>query len=102
MVGSWRSSDHVDPAESSRWYQQQVLPKPVRLKDGRTAYDIVHINALEPYGRGRVLVSLRHTDAIYAIDKSTGNVLWKLGGTHTPQRLKILGDYVSDFGCPHD
>src|SRR2546423_410383 len=36
IAWSWRSSDHIDLAESSRWYQPQVLPKPARLNDGRT------------------------------------------------------------------
>jgi hypothetical protein len=66
------------------------------------AYDIVHINAVDPYGPKRVLVSLRHTDAIYAIDKPSGDVLWKLGGTQTSRSLKVLGDDVSDFGGQHD
>jgi hypothetical protein len=47
-------------------------------------------------------VSLRHTDAIYAIDKSSGNVLWKLGGRQTPPSLTIVNEDVPDFGGQHD
>jgi hypothetical protein len=102
VAWSWHSKDHIDLAETGRWYQQQVIGKPVPLPDGRMAYDIVHINAVDPYGPHRVLVSLRHTDAVYAIDKPTGNVIWKLGGTETSRSLKIVGDGVSDLGGPHD
>jgi hypothetical protein len=102
VAWSWHSKDHIGLAETGRWYQQQVIGQPIRLNDGRMAYDIVHINAVDPYGSRRVLVSLRHTDAVYAIDKSNGSVAWKLGGTETSRSLKILGDDVTGFGGPHD
>jgi hypothetical protein len=102
VAWSWRTSDHIGLDEIGRWYQQHVLGAPVRLSDGRTAYDLVHLNAVEPYGSHRVLVSLRHTDSIYAIDKPTGNVIWKLGGTQTSRSLTIIGDDVQDFGGQHD
>lgn len=103
IVWSWNSKDHIGLAETgSRWYHRWVLPNPGRLPDGRKAYDIVHINAVAPYGAHHFLVSLRHTDAVYAIDRSTGDVEWKLGGTQTPQSLSIVGDDVPDFGGQHD
>jgi hypothetical protein len=102
VVWSWNSADHIDLAETGRWYQEHVLGSPVRLPDGRTAYDIVHINSVDRYGASHFLVSLRHTDAVYDIDKSSGNIRWKLGGTTTSRSLKILGDDVSDFGGQHD
>jgi hypothetical protein len=102
VAWSWRSSDHIDLAETGRWYQQNVIANPVTLNDGRTAYDIVHINAVERDGPQRFLVSLRHTDAVYSIDKASGDVLWKLGGTQTSRSLRILGDDMTDFGGQHD
>lgn len=101
LVWSWDSKDHIRLAETGRWYQGLVLSHPVGLSHGRRAYDIVHINAVEPYGHG-FLASFRHADAIYAIDKASGKIEWKLGGTHTRQSLKILGDGVPDFGGQHD
>jgi hypothetical protein len=61
------------------------------------------MNAVEPVGNGAVLISLRHTDAIYKIDKATGDVLWKLGGTATPESLNVV-DPHSDYplGAQHD
>ena len=102
VAWSWNSADHIDLSETGRWYQQHVIDSPVKLPDGRMAYDIVHFNAVEPYGRQRVLVSLRHTDAVYAVDKPSGSILWKLGGTQTSRSLSILGDDVADFGGQHD
>jgi hypothetical protein len=102
VVWSWRSSDHIDLSETGRWYQQNVIANPVHLHDGRPAYDIVHINAVEPYGRSHFLVSLRHTDAVYDVAKPSGDIQWKLGGTETPRSLTILGDDFADFGGQHD
>jgi hypothetical protein len=103
VVWSWSSKDHVGLAETGRWYQQpNVFGNPARLADGRKAYDIAHINAVERYGPRNFLVSLRHTDAIYDIARSNGHVVWKLGGTSTPRSLQILGDDLPDFGGQHD
>jgi hypothetical protein len=101
VAWSWSSANHIGLAETGRWYQQGVLDKPAHL-NGRPIYDIVHINAVERYGADRFLVSLRHTDAIYAIDKSTGDVDWKLGGTQTSRSLQFVGDGFGDFGGQHD
>ena len=101
LVWSWSSKGHIRLAETGRWFKGLILSHPARLADGRKAYDIVHINAIARYPRG-FLVSMRHTDAIYAIDKRTGDIMWKLGGTHTSKSLKIIGDDVPDFGGQHD
>jgi hypothetical protein len=100
LLWSWDSAHHVSLAESRRWLPGLVRAPSV-LPNGTRAYDIVHINAVAPDGR-YLLVSLRHTDAIYAIDKATGTVAWKLGGTPTHASLTILGDSVPDFGGQHD
>jgi hypothetical protein len=41
---------------------------------------------------------------VYGIDRTTGLILWKLGGTHITQSLSIVGDpdRTSDFGGQHD
>jgi arylsulfotransferase ASST len=73
-----------------------------KLLDGRDACDIVHLNAVEPDGDG-LLVSLRHTDAIYRISRSDGHVEWKLGGTTTPESLTVSGDSNTvTLGGQHD
>jgi hypothetical protein len=39
-----------------------------------------------------VLISMRHTDGIYKIDRTTGDIVWKLGGTATPESLIVQDD----------
>ena len=66
------------------------------------AYDILHWNSIEPAGSA-VIASFRHLDAVYEIDKATGAIRWKLGGTKTPKSLKVKGDPLGyTFGAQHD
>ena len=65
-------------------------------------FDRVHVNSIEPDGR-RVIVSMRNTDGVYAIDKRTGDIIWKLGGEETPESLQVIGDpYEIPSGAQHD
>jgi Arylsulfotransferase (ASST) len=101
LVWSWNSKDHIALNETGRWWPN-VLANPFPLPDGRNAYDVVHINAIEPDGNG-LLISLRHTDAVYRIARSDGHVEWKLGGTTTPQSLTVRGDnQTNTLGGQHD
>ena len=88
--------------------------------DGVPAADIYHCNSVavdedssSPYF-GDVLVSMRHLNAVFLIDRATGNVIWKLGGTaFTPtdpeaaqevpaQHLSLTGDSETQFCGQHD
>jgi hypothetical protein len=98
VVWSWDSKDHIGLAETGRWYSNAQSHGPGDVRD------IVHINAVEPDGPDAFLISLRHTDAVYKIDKATGNVIWKLGGTTIPKSLTVLDDPYGSYplGGQHD
>jgi arylsulfotransferase ASST len=102
LAWSWSTRDHVALAESDRW-AHFILTSPVDVPDGSKAVDPVHLNSVADLG-DRLVISLRHTDALYEIDKRTGAVLWKLGGTKTKQSLRILDDpdAPEEFGGQHD
>jgi hypothetical protein len=53
LVWRWSTKDHVALAESAHWPSS-----PVRLPDGRIAYDIVHANSVQVVGK-TVVLSLR-------------------------------------------
>jgi hypothetical protein len=95
LVWKWSTEGHVDLSETGRWWPTALASNPA---------DIVHMNAVEPIGNDAVLISLRHTDAIYKVDKATGDVIWKLGGTWTPKSLDIVGDPEGAYplGGQHD
>lgn len=90
----WKASDHVPVEETYLGLQQD------EGHDGTTAgraFDAYHLNAVEEDG-DRLLVSARHTHAIYAIDRSSGSVLWRFGGKRSD--IAVAKDAV--FAWQHD
>jgi VCBS repeat-containing protein len=95
-VWTWNSASHIGLEETGRWW-------PTALKGSQR--DIVHMNAVEPVvGDNAIMISMRHTDAIYKIDRASGNVVWKLGGTWTPKSLTVVNDPEGAYplGGQHD
>ncbi|MCW3051954.1 MAG: hypothetical protein JWN14_1124, partial [Chthonomonadales bacterium] len=94
VVWRWSSLDHIPVTEiSPRWQQQFVT--------SASKADPYHMNSVHPDGDG-FIVSFRHPDAVYRIDKTTGNVVWKLGGTPRAESLAFRGDTYGNFGGQHD
>jgi len=96
---AWSSVGRISPVAGIHyWYFQGSYPG----LEGKV-WDYQHINAVMPYRAG-YLVSLRNNDAIYYILASTGDIVWKLGGTPTPQSLTILGEpgVSTAFTSQHD
>ncbi|MEA2367383.1 MAG: hypothetical protein QOH38_101 [Thermoleophilaceae bacterium] len=102
VVWSWNSKDHIDLAETGRWWASLTDDHTDTPLDQRT-YDLVHLNSVEPDGSGFV-VSARHLDAVFRIDRKTGNIRWKLGGTHTSKSLRVRHDPLHElpFAGQHD
>lgn len=107
LVWSWTTDGHVDvSATGDRWIPG-LIKTPVVIPDAdnqpEQTYDFFHPNAVSLDG-GTVLLSIRHTDTVYAIDKATGSILWQLGGKPTPQTLTVVGDPYGQmpFGGQHD
>lgn len=97
----WNSRGHISLRETGRWWRS-VLSNP-RRRLQREAYDPVHINSIEPRGDGEVIISTRHTDAVYGIDRASGEIRWKLGGIPTGKSLRVTGDPATKLlGGQHD
>ena len=93
LVWDWKTQDHIALSETGRWW-------PLAIQHD---YDIIHWNAIQPDGDDAVLASFRHLDAVYKIQKSTGAIVWKLGGTSRPASLNVIGDpFAYTFGGQHD
>jgi hypothetical protein len=99
LLWSWSSADHIGLAETGRWWPAVIGG--ADMNDG--AYDIVHWNSVA-VKKHALLLSFRHLDAIYKINRDTGAIEWKLGGTHTPQSLQVLKDPLGAYplGGQHD
>src|SRR4051812_38932626 len=102
VVWRWSSLGRIRLSEASRWWNNSILQNPKRVH-GRPTFDAVHINAIEPWGK-QVVISTRHTDAIFGINRRSGRIAWKLGGTHRPHSLRVIGDPHGriPFGGQHD
>ena len=102
-VWAWNTRDHVKLEEAGRWLPELIQHPTIFKSNGTPVYDVAHVNSFEPAGNLLVL-SARYLDAAYGIDRTTGLVLWKLGGTHIPQSLTIVGDPLgaNEFGGQHD
>jgi arylsulfotransferase ASST len=102
LVWRWNSSGHISPAETGRawWYN----PKGNQPPSAERGYDLLHMNSVEPDGDG-VIVSARHLNAVFRIDRGSGDVDWKLGGSFVPgESLTVIGTPESEpvFGGQHD
>src|SRR5205085_6318665 len=51
-------------------------------RNSNTYYDYFHSNSIQQLPGGNLLISARNTWGIYEIDRSTGKVIWTLGGRH--------------------
>jgi len=53
----------------------------------RVGQDCVHLNSVATFPDEDFLISARGTSALYRIDRSTGDVLWTLGGLSSDFRF---------------
>jgi hypothetical protein len=88
VLRRWRALDHVPLADS-------YAPVP---SEPDKAYDYFHINSISETPDGHLLVSSRHTCALYKVHRITGEVIWTLGGKSSS--FAVAPDAV--FGFQHD
>ncbi len=71
VLWEWHAYGHVPLSDS---YAGKPTGSP---------YDFFHINSIQLLPSGDLLVSARHTWAVYDINMQTGKVRWTLGGKHS-------------------
>ena len=99
VVWQWHGLDHFNLSEITF---PQTFPTP-----GGPVVDLLHLNSIRQADSGDLIVSFRHLDAVVRIDRTTGNVEWKVGGTpttHDPGAivLTITGDPMGGIFRQHD
>ncbi|MBV9536855.1 MAG: aryl-sulfate sulfotransferase [Solirubrobacterales bacterium] len=82
----WRSLDHIPLSDS-------FFPP-----NASFGYDYLHINSIDIAPDGNLLLSARHTWALYKIDRRTGQVMWRLGGKSSDFDM----DDDAKFAWQHD
>jgi hypothetical protein len=93
VLWRWNSRGHFKLSETTWW--PHIVKGMEKEQPANRAYDLVHINSVEPDGDG-IVVSARFIDAAFRIDKATGAIDWKLGGVKRKASLKILDDRYAD------
>jgi hypothetical protein len=92
VLFEWHSLDHVPITASYKEYE----------KKARHGYDYFHLNSVREDGRGNLLISARHTNAVYLIDRATGRVRWELGGKRSTFRMgpgtRFVAQHDAGFG----
>jgi hypothetical protein len=66
----WKSLDHIPPTEAT--YE-------IDLTHNRIDY--IHANAIVEDSARNIILSCRNLDQIIKIDRSTGSIIWRLGGS---------------------
>ncbi len=102
LVWSW-STDGARRPPRVRARLPDSPRRPRVIEGGEQTYDFFHANAVA-LGGSTVLLSLRQTDGVYAIDRATGADPLEARRTPTPQSHTVVGDPFGDapLGGQHD
>ena len=93
IVWEWHAWEHLDPGKD----------RITAVQDPRDEW--THANGLAELPNGNIVVSFRHISTVIIIDRSTGDIIWKLGapplsGQHAPTPLHNGNLLLFDNG-PH-
>jgi hypothetical protein len=86
VLFEWRASDHIA-------FDESYLPS-----KADQVYDYFHINSIYREDDGNLLISARHTCAVYRVNGRTGDVIWRLGGKRNDFRMGP----GTEFSWQHD
>ncbi|MFL5780358.1 MAG: arylsulfotransferase family protein [Thermoleophilaceae bacterium] len=92
VLFEWHSLDHVPITDSYKEFE----------KKASSGFDYFHLNSVREDGHGNLLISGRHTNAVYLIDRATGRVRWRLGGKRSTFRMgrgtRFVAQHDAGFG----
>jgi hypothetical protein len=99
LVWSWTASEHVDPVRESLEQVKNTI-------NGETVVDPLHCNSVDVDEDGNLLISLRHANAVFYVERDSGEVEWKLGGTpynkDGADHITVTSDPEGSFNVQHD
>ncbi len=72
MLFQWNSNDYIHPAKAYQFYG---------YAPGN--FDYCHGNSVAEDSDGNLLVSFRHLNAVYKINRLDGHIMWELGGKNS-------------------
>ncbi|PVG84727.1 ArsR family transcriptional regulator [Nocardioides gansuensis] len=93
VLFDWDGLEHIGIAETIR-------ERDVEGGEGESQarpFDPIHLNSVAEDGDA-LLLSARHTSALYRVDRRTGEILWRFGGKESDIEVPEGGE----FGWQHD
>ncbi|MBN1633688.1 MAG: aryl-sulfate sulfotransferase [Ignavibacteria bacterium] len=87
VIFQWRSWDHIPITDCSN---QDLYSDTI---------DYIHGNAIEYDTDGNIMISSRHLDEITKINRTTGAIIWRLGGKNN--QFTFIND-TNGFNYQHD
>ena len=83
----WNILDHIQVTDITDYYYLD-----------RKSIDLTHINSMVEDVDGNIIISIRHFDEIAKISKSTGNFIWRMGGTKCKNnQFTFVNDTIDGF-----
>lgn len=87
VVFEWKSLDHIPPTDATQNIQ---LTQPT--------IDYIHPNSFWMDTDGNILLSCRHLDEVIKINRSTGAIIWRMGGSRSRgNQFRFVNDTVDGF-----
>ena len=99
VVWSWDTAAHIPVTEADPSWWSTDIRGGAGGGLGYPGYDIYHFNSADELGND-VLISYRQLNAVYLVDKTTGAIVWKLGGTERSDGTNLT--VVKDPAAPPD
>ncbi|HUM46897.1 MAG TPA: aryl-sulfate sulfotransferase, partial [Chitinophagales bacterium] len=90
VVFEWRSDDHFQFTDANQYTPLTNL-----------TVDYVHGNSIERDFDGNIIISCRNMNELTKIDRSTGNIIWRMGGENN-QFTFVNDNNSAHFASQHD
>ncbi len=91
VLFEWSAAEHIALSES-------YVAAP---KDPGALFDFFHMNSIDVLPDGNLLLSARHTSALYKIDRSSGAVIWRLGGKRSDFQVQSRAKFAYQHHARH-
>jgi hypothetical protein len=78
LVWQWKSLDYIPVGHAT-----------YNIDFAMNSVDYLHINSTMEDADGNIIISARHTDAVYKVNKQTKAIMWTLGGC-----ASVVNDFV--------
>jgi Arylsulfotransferase (ASST) len=97
VVWQWKATDHFDPVQD-----MSLLQPAFQESKGQVLVQPFHCNSIDVAANGDLLVSARDMNSVFYVQKSTGKVLWKMGGSTYSKDGAVYVPVDDPFYGQHD